>query len=423
MLNDWVFWLSSLHIDECWVILTGLLLVDAPRYSLVAFVAVMIDVIRLVFRSKRNSADRYTPSISVLLVGHNEASTIRATLESIWNSYPKLQIIVVDDGSTDGMADYAREFQSRHAGILLLSRSERGGKSSGLNWALGHATAEVVVTIDADSRLEPGALERIVAPLADPRVGAVSASLLVWNADHNLVTRLQQYEYRQTIFLGRLIQSKLGMLGIVSGAFGAFRRSALEQIKGWDVGPGEDGDAILRLRRSGYRIAAAPDAHCYTNVPTKLGTLFKQRRRWDRTVVTFEVCKHASLASLRDRSFRLSDFVLTMERYFFNIACLFGFWAYTIWILQRWDHHVPFVLGAIYILQTFFEFVQFLCLLWFSPRPLQDLKLIWLVPLMVVYHAFLKIVDVVAVLEELLFRMSRHDTFVPEKVRRATWKW
>jgi cellulose synthase/poly-beta-1,6-N-acetylglucosamine synthase-like glycosyltransferase len=111
------------------------------------------------------------------------------------------------------------------------------------------ARAEIIVCVDTDSHLQPHAIWEIVQPLADPEVGAVAGTVLARNAETNLCTWLQAAEYLRTIFVGRMLSSRLGVLGIVSGAFGAFRREAVERLKGWDVGPGEDGDLVLRLRR------------------------------------------------------------------------------------------------------------------------------------------------------------------------------
>ena len=141
----------------------------------------------------------HCPSICLLLVGHNEGDSIEGGLASVWGRYPRMEIVVVDDGSTDDMADGARRFASKHAGVLVLSRKERGGKSSALNWALGYTRAEIIVCVDTDSHLSDTSLWEIVQPFTDPTVGAVSACVAARNPFVNLCTWLQAYEYRQTI--------------------------------------------------------------------------------------------------------------------------------------------------------------------------------------------------------------------------------
>lgn len=429
MLREWIYWLSAQTPHELLWILAGLLLIDGPRYAILTAVMVQWDALKELAnlgrlpRKDACSSACYCPSVSVLLVGHNEADTIYATLDSVWGSCPKMDIIVVDDGSTDGMATEVRRFQQTHGDILLLSRPERGGKTSGLNWALHHATAEVVVTVDADCRLAPDGIREIVQPLSDSRVGAVSGSVRVWNQDVNLLTRLQAYEYRQTILVGRALQARFHLLGIVSGAFGAFRRDALQQIRGWDVGPGEDGDLVLRLRRSGYAIRSAPAAECHTNVPETVARLARQRRRWDRTVVTFETRKYASAACFWGTGFRGADFLFTLDRWFFNIVCVFVFWAYAVWLAIAHFNQLGNLLALLYVCQVACELVQYISLFWFSRSPLKDLRLFTAVGLMPFYYTFLKLVDLVALVEEFVFRASGRDNFVPEKVRLATWRW
>ena len=129
------------------------------------------------------------------------------------------------------MTQVGHDFARLHDNVLVLTK-RRGGKSSAMNFALPFARAEVVIVVDADSHLAPNAIWEIVQPLADPRVGAVSGNVLVRNEFRNLVTRLQGFEYQRSIFMGRMVSDRLNLLGIASGAFGAFRRTALQHVRG-----------------------------------------------------------------------------------------------------------------------------------------------------------------------------------------------
>ncbi len=168
----------------------------------------------------------------MIVAGLNEGDSLRGTLDRLWQTYPRLQVIVVDDGSTDNMAVVARQFAAEHPGVIVVSK-RRGGKSSAMNAGLAYATGEITIVLDADSELAPNALWEIVQPLEDPSVGAVSGNVRVRNSRTNLLTRLQSFEYLRSVFLGRIVTSRLGILGIVSGAFGAFRTSLLKQ---WAAG-------------------------------------------------------------------------------------------------------------------------------------------------------------------------------------------
>ncbi|MCX7420998.1 MAG: glycosyltransferase family 2 protein [Planctomycetia bacterium] len=427
MLTDWLHWLTTLRFDELAVILGVLLFVDSTRYVYGTLCMAAVDVVRGLSNWLRGvrPATEYSqcPTVCVLLVGHNEGDTIADALESMWGRYPRLELIVVSDGSTDGMVEIAQQFAAEHAGVLVLSREERGGKSSALNWGLRYTRAEIVVCMDCDSRFSDNALWEIVQPFADPQVGAVSATVEAWNAFHNLCTWLQAYEYRQTIFMGRQMADRFNTLAIVSGAFGAFRRELLERIGGWDVGPGEDGDVTLRIRRLGYRIAAAPQASCLTKVPTEWDRLFQQRRRWDRSVVTYECRKHFDMAYFWQRHFRWNNFVLFFERWFFNIYCLAHWWLYGMWLLWIFTGNAGNVLVLLYLCLLTMELVQTLLLLGYSHSPGRDLRVSLILPFYPLYQAFLKTADAVAVIEELFFRRSKQDNFVPAKVRDKTWHW
>lgn len=429
MLHEWMNWVSSLRTDQILATLGILLLIDAPRYAGSALLMVLVDVLPL-RRRRSQAADgapqpqySYCPQVTVLIAGHNEADTIAQTMASVWTRYPHLELIVVDDGSTDGMTRAALDFAAGRSGILVLRRAERGGKSSALNLGLLYATSEIVVTVDADSRISDNAIYEIIQPLQDPETAAVSANVMAWNPFASLAAMLQAYEYRQTIFVSRMVRGRSSLLGIVSGAFGAFRTDVLKQLGGWDVGPGEDGDLILRLRKAGFRIGNAPAASCYTNVPVSWYRLFRQRCRWDRTVITFECRKHGDLGCPWSRNFRWSNFLMLLERWTFNVVCVYMFWLYGIWLLLAFPASTLRLLPLLYCCGLCIELLQLLALLFYSDRPKQDLILATVLPLYPIYQVYLKLVDLIALTNEIVFRSSTRDNFVPAHVREVTWHW
>jgi len=427
MIRDWIHWLSAMNAEELVFLFGAMLLLDSPRYALGEIAMCVWDFTGSLFGYTRRDVDRgnfdYCPSVCVVLAGLNESETISATLQSLWGTYPRMEVIVVDDGSTDGMAAVARRFAKRHEGVMVLSKPKRGGKSSALNFALPYTEAEVIVTVDTDSHLDPSAIWEIVQPLKDPHVGAVSAVVRTRNPFTNLATWLQTYEYLHSTFLGRLFVSRLGILCIVSGALGAFRHSTLRQTMGWDVGPGEDGDLTLRIRKAGFKIAFAPYAQCYTNVPVRWKQLYNQRRRWDRAVVTFECRKHIDMAYFWSPNFKWSEMALLLDRWFFNIVCLYGFWIYLVWFFLNPREDMWKMLGSFYCFYVLFEFIQLLPVLYYSNRLKRDLLVCAVFPIMPVYQLFLKFASLVAVTEELLWRKSFDDNFVPPHVRETVWRW
>ena len=146
-------------------------------------------------------------------------------------------------------------------------------------------TGEIVVCLDADSTLGTNALWEIVQPFQDPDVGVVSASILPRNPWSNIWTWMQSYEYLHTIVVGREVAQRFRVLSIASGAFAAIRREAMKRTGAWDVGPPEDFDLTLRILRSGFKIRFTRHAQCFTEMPTTLVGLIKQRMRWDQGAV------------------------------------------------------------------------------------------------------------------------------------------
>jgi poly-beta-1,6-N-acetyl-D-glucosamine synthase len=427
VLTDWIHWLSSLHRDQLFGFLLGLLLTDVPRYALTKLALCLWDLLKAAWRWQAGAPAatfKHCPSVAVIVAGHNEEETIEATLASLWGSYPRLELIVVDDGSTDDMDGAARRFARTHDGVLVLRRPDRGGKSSGMNFGLQFTQAEVIVVVDADSHLGPNAIWELVQPLADPRVGAVAGAVVARNPFDSLATWLQAYEYLSTIFVGRMLSAWLGILGIVSGAFGAFRRSALERVHGWDAGPPEDLDLTLSLRKAGYEIAFAPYAQCFTDVPVTFWSLIKQRRRWERSGAIRNHCrKHVDMAYFWQPNFRLSNLLILVESWFFNVVCMYGIWIWAVWFLVRLPEDWWQILFTLYGCYLIFELLQVVATLFYTNSPKTDLAICVVFLLMPFYQILQLAVRLIATTEEIALRTSFEDNYVPLKVREATWHW
>ncbi len=427
MLTDWIYWLYSIPQIDLLLLLCPLILFDSARYVVAGLAMWMVDAahdaVQWLKGSKEQSDFAYCPSVCVVIAGLNEADGLERSLSNIWGCYPKLEIVIVDDGSTDGMSLVANRFAKHHGGVKVITK-KRGGKSSAMNAALPLTNAEVIVIVDADSGLSRDAIWEIVQPLADPTVAAVSGNVMVRNSNRNLLTFLQTFEYLRSILVGRLFSGRMGILGIVSGAFGAFRRSALDSVGAWDVGPGEDEDIVLRLRKLGYRIEFASRAECFTDVPENWRLLVKQRRRWEWAVVTFEARKHLDLANPRYANFRMSNLILMVERWTFNLFLPIFFWIYLLWLALNVDSvHLMHITVLYYLAYVFLEAIQWLIVLYYSDHKWRDAKLIAALPLLPFYQFFQRCVTTRALLEEMLFRQSFKDSFVPAHVRMMTRKW
>ncbi|WP_053753755.1 glycosyltransferase [Streptomyces sp. MMG1533] len=219
-----------------------------------------------------------TEPVTVLVPAYNEEAGIESTVLSLLASdYPRLQIIVVDDGSTDRTADLAEGIGDPR---VLVIRKPNGGKAAALNTGLGHASHDIVVMVDADTVFEPDAIHHLVQPLAHPAVGAVSGNTKVGNR-RGLLAKWQHLEYCFGFNLDRRMFEVLECMTTVPGAIGAFRRDALMGVGGVsDDTLAEDTDLTMALWRAGWRVLYEESAVAWTEVPTSLRQLWRQRYRW-----------------------------------------------------------------------------------------------------------------------------------------------
>jgi len=268
----------------------------------------------------------FVPSISVLVPAYNEELSIVETVAALRTlAYPNLEVVVVDDGSTDRTVEVLRDsfelvpvhlahprgietepltamFRSATNYNLVVAAKGNGGKADALNAAANIASGELVCALDADTVVEEDAMLKLVRPFLRSRdVVAAGATIRIVNdcvvergritdvrAPRNALAGLQAVEYLRAFLFGRLGWNRLGGNLVISGAFGLFRRDALLAIGGYDHGVGEDIELIVRLRRHGYEtnqqalVEFVPDPVAWTEAPHSLQVLSRQRDRWHR---------------------------------------------------------------------------------------------------------------------------------------------
>ena len=245
----------------------------------------LIGVLAIVQRLQRHQ-DRalpvsFTPGVSVIIPAYNEEKVVVQTISSLLKQRydGPLEIMLVDDGSSDDTALICEEAYGRHAQVTVY-RKPNGGKASALNYGIQRARHEIVIGLDADTLFDDDTVAELVQPLADPKVGAVAGNAKVGNRI-NLVTRWQALEYVTSQNLDRRAFSLLDCITVVPGAVGAWRRSRVIEVGGFKEDTlAEDQDLTLALRRAGYSVAYADGAIAYTEAPDTLRGLAKQRFRW-----------------------------------------------------------------------------------------------------------------------------------------------
>ncbi|GAC1436909.1 MAG: glycosyltransferase [Solirubrobacteraceae bacterium] len=235
---------------------------------------------RHVARMKRLPKDLgHTPAVSILVPAFNEEVGIERAVRSLSGSrYPgALEVIVIDDGSTDRTSEIVSGLELPN---VRLIRQANAGKAAALNRGLAASRHEIIVTVDGDTIFEEEALLHLVQRFREPDVGAISGNTKVGNR-RGLVGRWQHIEYVMGFNLDRRMYEILGATPTVPGAIGAFRRKALADIGGVSGATlAEDTDITLDIGRAGWHVVYAGDARAWTEAPTTLRGLYRQRQRW-----------------------------------------------------------------------------------------------------------------------------------------------
>ena len=244
-------------------------------------------------RPERTPPEGYRPLVSVLVPAFNEGKVIERTVGSILASgYEPVEVLVVDDGSSDDTAQVVGRMAAKDPRVRLLQRAN-GGKAHAANAGLAEVGGEIVVAVDADTLLVQGAIAALVRHFSDPEVSAVCGNVEVGNV-HSWLTRFQAIEYVTSQNFDRRAFAVLNAVGVVPGALGAWRREAVLRVGGYSTDTlTEDADLTLTMLRAGGRIVYEPDAVGRTEAPESISGLLRQRFRW--TYGTYQcLFKHRS---------------------------------------------------------------------------------------------------------------------------------
>ncbi|MGI9169379.1 MAG: glycosyltransferase family 2 protein, partial [Caulobacteraceae bacterium] len=257
------------------------------------------------------------PLISVLIPCFNEEKVIVASVARILASdWKRLEVLVLDDGSTDATAAVVRAAYDLEPRVRLMS-FPNGGKATALNRGLAQTHGDIVVALDADTLFAPDTLPRLARWFADPRVGAVAGNAIVGNR-LNLITRWQALEYVTAQNMERRALAALGAVTVVPGAVGAWRREALTELGGYPADTlAEDQDLTLAFQRAGWRVEFDSSARAYTEAPDTVRGLLNQRFRWSFGTLQ---CLWKHRAGLFNRRRPVLGFVALPQIWLFQIV-------------------------------------------------------------------------------------------------------
>lgn len=315
-----------------WPVMTYFVLVNTSYLVLILLAArrFVLEQRRRALLGRSQELSRSAPGVSVVVPAHNEAAGIVTSVRSILSlRYPRFEVVVVDDGSTDDtlerlvhgfdLVEVPRGFptgvpvrehpravyvtRSGHGGLTVVTKAN-SGRSDSINVGINASSEPLVVFVDADSILDPDALVAVARPFVDDPVRTVATGGVIRAVNGSRVVagrvvdirlgrrwleRIQVVEYLRAFLLGRTGWSSLRCLILISGAFGMFRRDVLTAVGGLDADSiGEDFELVMRVHRhmrstgQPYRVEFVPEPIVWTEVPSTPAVLHRQRARWHR---------------------------------------------------------------------------------------------------------------------------------------------
>jgi len=278
---------------------------------------------------------KYAPTVSILIPARDEETVIGRLLQRMTElTYPhdKLQVITIDDASSDRTGQIAEEFSKHHPFIEVLHRDKKTGgkgKASAMNAGLKRATGEIVLCFDADYYPQIDIVEKLVKEFVDPAVGAVQGRPVVLNEAQNVVTRLVTLERIGGYRVDQEARDNLGLIPQFGGTVGGFRRSLLEKLGGFDESMlTEDTDLTFQVYLAGFKVCYVGDAECYEEAVDNWKAYWRQRHRWAQGHM--QVCFKHALGVLRSKKLNAKekiDGLLLLNVYFMPVLTLIAFFA------------------------------------------------------------------------------------------------
>jgi cellulose synthase/poly-beta-1,6-N-acetylglucosamine synthase-like glycosyltransferase len=314
-----------------------LLVLGWSLYNLPVLAAGVRDLRRNRRKPSGNSFNgRDLPTFSVIVPVKNEEKVVGRLLNALLRlNYPKekVEIIVVEDGSTDGTVDICKKYEEESHGVVkLLHKPVSDGKPSALNYGVKHARGEIIGVFDADNIPERNVLMNVCRYYEDSEVAGVQGRTLSTNSEENMLSKFASYE--EAVWCEAYLRGKdvLNLFVHLKGSCMFIRRDVLEKLGGFDEETlSEDMEISARLTEKGYKSRYAPDVRSWQETPSSLKQLFTQRTRWYRGTMEVAFKYGRLMAKLSKKSVDaeatfLGPFILiaSLATYFAGLAALFS---------------------------------------------------------------------------------------------------
>ncbi len=385
--------------------------------------------------SREETSTLFAPMVSCVVLCYTEGKAVQNTVRSLVEQvYPgQIEIMVIVDGASRNRETYdaAMALRSVVAGrpgriLRVIPKWQRGGRVSSVNAGLALARGSIVMVLDGDTSFDNTMVHNAIPHFVDPHVVAVAGNLRVRNFKKSLVTRLQAIEYMLSIHAAKIGMSEFNVVNNVSGAFGIFRKSMLQNVGGWDSGTAEDLDMTMKLKsyfgkHPELKIVFEPCATGHTDVPDTLAGFLDQRLRWDGDLFYLYVRKR--WLSFNKSIIGIRNLVMSMwTGLFFQLVMPIVIILYTIvalivyplsLILAIW-----LLVHLLYLLITLVLFVTYIALV--SDRKGQDLKLGVYLPLFPGFMFVLRVWSGLAILKEIFLKSHLDSSMAPWWVLKRT---
>nr|WP_244312251.1 glycosyltransferase [Vibrio inusitatus] len=370
----------------------------------------------------------HTPSISFIITCYGEGEAISITINTLVEQVyaGHIEILAVVDGATQNQHTYQAAMSSveKYRGhenrtVKIIPKWQRGGRVSTLNTGLYKARHDIVINVDGDTSFDNDMASNMASQFANPNIIASGGALRVRNFDTNVLTRMQSLEYMMSMQGGKTGTSQFGLLNNISGAFGAFRKSVLKRVGGWDTHTAEDLDLTMRLKQYKVRypnlkLGFTPHAVGHTDAPDTVRDFVLQRLRWDGDLLFLYMRKH--IKGLTPSLLSWPVFIYTLVYGVLqNVLLPILISGYSIYLLMAYPIEYSLSMFAIiYVVYLFVVLIKFF-IYWvlISERKISDIKqAIWLF-LYPLYALFSRFITAFSMFNEVVRRSHEESSMAP----------